>query len=121
MKRPGEAANLSNHRAQALRYWREAADASRNLPAPQFVVLCAFQRFEVWEPGAEEGTFEGLRRAHLDLDRAVVAAYGWSPGVAEDIRERKPAPLRAQPDDRGRGRVGLPALLAARSSAGPRG
>jgi hypothetical protein len=52
MKRPSEAGRLASHRTQALDYWRNAADPRRNLPAPRFVVLCAFQRFEVWEPGA---------------------------------------------------------------------
>ena len=52
MKRPSEARRLAAHRDQALTYWREASDATHNLPAPRFVVLCAFQRFEVWEPGS---------------------------------------------------------------------
>ena len=52
MKRPSEARRLEAHRQQAFDYWRSAANAQRNLPAPRFVVLCAFQRFEVWEPGA---------------------------------------------------------------------
>lgn len=52
MKRPSEAGRLAAHREQALGYWRAAADPQRNLPAPRFVVLCAFQSFEVWEPGA---------------------------------------------------------------------
>ncbi|HEX5927190.1 MAG TPA: DNA methyltransferase [Baekduia sp.] len=52
MKRPSEAHRLSAHRAQAMDYWRGAADPAKNVPAPRFVVLCAFQRFEVWEPGA---------------------------------------------------------------------
>ncbi len=52
MKRPSEAGRLAQHREQALGYWRNAADAAHNVPAPRFVVICAFQRFEVWEPGA---------------------------------------------------------------------
>jgi hypothetical protein len=52
MKRPSEAGRLAAHREQALGYWRESADPERNVPAPRFVVLCAFRRFEVWEPGA---------------------------------------------------------------------
>lgn len=52
MKRPSEAGRLAAHRDQALEYWRDAADAARNVPAPRFVVLCAFRRFEVWEPGS---------------------------------------------------------------------
>lgn len=51
MKSAGEAKRLAKHRPQALRYWREAASAEENVPAPQYVVLCAFKRFEVWEPG----------------------------------------------------------------------
>jgi hypothetical protein len=42
MKRPSEAHKLPGHREQALSYWRNAADSARNLPAPRFVVLCAF-------------------------------------------------------------------------------
>jgi len=52
MKRPSEASRLQAHRRQALDYWQNSADPSRNVPAPRWVVLCAFQRFEVWEPGA---------------------------------------------------------------------
>ncbi len=51
MKSAGEAARLAKHREQALTYWREAADAEQDIPAPDYVVLCAFKRFEVWEPG----------------------------------------------------------------------
>jgi len=52
MKRPSEAGRLASHRAQALGYWRGAADPKHHVPAPRYVVLCAFRRFEVWEPGA---------------------------------------------------------------------
>jgi hypothetical protein len=52
MKRPSEAGRLPSHRDQALGYWRQAADPQHNVPAPRYVVLCAFRRFEVWEPGA---------------------------------------------------------------------
>lgn len=51
MKAPGEAKRLSKHRAQALAYWRNSADASKNEPAPRYVVICAFRRLEIWEPG----------------------------------------------------------------------
>jgi hypothetical protein len=51
MKAPAEAKRLSQHRKQALDYWRESADASRDIAAPRYVVLSAFHRFEVWEPG----------------------------------------------------------------------
>ncbi len=55
MKAPAESKRLSRHRGQALDYWRDSADAQRGIPAPRFVVLCAFQRFEVWEPGRFPG------------------------------------------------------------------
>ncbi len=51
MKSATEAKRLARHRPQALGYWRGAADPDRNVPAPPYVVLCAFDRFEVWEPG----------------------------------------------------------------------
>jgi len=51
MKRPSEAERLAQHRVQAFDYWRGAANPDQNLPAPRYVVLCAFTKFEVWEPG----------------------------------------------------------------------
>lgn len=63
MKRPSEASRLPTHRGQAFDYWRNAADARRGMPAPQYVVLCAFRRFEVWEPGA----FPNEPRAEFEL------------------------------------------------------
>jgi hypothetical protein len=63
MKRPSEAGRLAEHRRQAFDYWRRSADPDRNLPAPRYVVLCAFRRFEVWEPGA----FPSHPRAEFDL------------------------------------------------------
>ena len=63
MKRPAEAGHLTAHRRQALDYWEHSADPQRNIPAPRYVVLCAFQRFEVWEPGA----FPGGPRAEFEL------------------------------------------------------
>jgi len=63
MKRPREAGRLAAHREQAFGYWRRAADPAHNVPAPRFVVLCAFRRFEVWEPGA----YPSEPRAEFDL------------------------------------------------------
>lgn len=63
MKAPAEAKRLARHREQALGYWMQAADAERGVPAPRFVVICAFRRLEVWEPGA----FPTEPRAVLDL------------------------------------------------------
>lgn len=49
MKRPSEAGNLKKHREQALGYWRQIGTPDQ--PAPPWVVLCAFHRFEIWRPG----------------------------------------------------------------------
>lgn len=51
MKLPAEAARLAEHRAQALDYWRHSSDPSSDRPAVDYVVLCAFGAFEVWQPG----------------------------------------------------------------------
>jgi hypothetical protein len=51
MKRPSEAERLSSHRVQAFEYWRRAADSERNVPAPKYLVICAFSRMEIWQPG----------------------------------------------------------------------
>ncbi|MGI8579959.1 MAG: DNA methyltransferase, partial [Solirubrobacteraceae bacterium] len=63
MKAPAEAGRLARHREQALRYWSEAADAAHGVEAPRFVVLCAFRRLEIWEPGH----YPGQPRAAFDL------------------------------------------------------
>jgi len=51
MKRPSETSRLAYHREQALRYWRHSADVETGEAATRFVVLCSFQRLEIWEPG----------------------------------------------------------------------
>lgn len=63
MKAPSEARRLAHHRAQALGYWERSAAPERNLPAPPYVVICAFRRLEVWEPGR----FPGAPRTAFDL------------------------------------------------------
>jgi hypothetical protein len=63
MKAPSEASKLTKHRDQAMRYWREAADPSKDIPAPRYVVICAFRRLEIWEPGS----FPAAPRLELDL------------------------------------------------------
>lgn len=63
MKAPSESKRLSRHCEQALSYWRESASAERGIAAPRFVVLCAFQTFEIWEPGR----FPGEPRTSFDL------------------------------------------------------
>ncbi|MGH7314706.1 MAG: DNA methyltransferase, partial [Candidatus Rokuibacteriota bacterium] len=63
MKRPAEANRLDRHRAQALQYWGNCADPERNIPAPTYVVLCAFKKLEIWQPGS----FPDQPRTELDL------------------------------------------------------
>jgi hypothetical protein len=63
MKAPSEAKRLDKHRKQALDYWRESADTAKGIPAPRFVVVCAFRRLEVWEPGR----YPDGPRVELDL------------------------------------------------------
>ncbi|HET7044400.1 MAG TPA: DNA methyltransferase, partial [Gaiellaceae bacterium] len=50
MKRPSEAGNLAAHREQAFDYWKQISRETGN--AGRFVLVCAFHRFEVFEPGA---------------------------------------------------------------------
>jgi hypothetical protein len=50
MKRPSEAERLAAHREQAFDYWKEVSRETGN--AGRFVVVCAFRRFEIFEPGA---------------------------------------------------------------------
>lgn len=51
MKAPGEKSRLTAHRKQALDYWASSADKAAHREQPPFVVLCSFNRFEVFEPG----------------------------------------------------------------------
>lgn len=51
MKAPSQVGRLPEHRRQALNYWRHSADVATLREAPPYVVLCAFGRFEVWQPG----------------------------------------------------------------------
>lgn len=50
MKRPSEADRLEVHREQAFEYWKERSRETGH--AGRFLVVCAFRRFEVFEPGA---------------------------------------------------------------------
>lgn len=65
MKAPHRAEKLSEHRKQALDYWHSSDDVTQNRPAPPYVVLCAFQRFEVWEAGR----FPSAPRADFPLEK----------------------------------------------------
>lgn len=64
MKSASESNRLSKHRDQALQYWRDAADPEKDIPAPEYVMLCAFRRFEIWEPGR----FPNAPRVKFDLE-----------------------------------------------------
>lgn len=63
MKRPSEGGRRAEHRPQAFDYWGGSADPVAKRPAPRFVVLCAFRRFEVWEPGS----YPNAPRSEFDL------------------------------------------------------
>lgn len=54
MKRPSEAEKLDTHRQQALDYWMEVSKQAgqSGLKAPEWIVVCAFERFEVLDPDA---------------------------------------------------------------------
>jgi MmeI, DNA-methyltransferase domain/MmeI, N-terminal domain/MmeI, target recognition domain/MmeI, helicase spacer domain len=54
MKRPSEANKLAEHREQALNYWKEVSKQAGESghKAPEWIVLCAFERFEVLDPDA---------------------------------------------------------------------
>ena len=64
MKSSKEAERLDKHRRQLLDYWTKSADPAKDQPAPQYAVLCAFRRFEIWEPGR----FPTEPRLVIDLD-----------------------------------------------------
>lgn len=51
MKRPSEAKNLGNHQEQAFEYWKHSADSKSGTEAARYVVISAFRRMEIWEPG----------------------------------------------------------------------
>ena len=51
MKAPSRAKTLSQAREQVMKYWQMSADSAHDRRAARYVVLCAFQRFEIWEPG----------------------------------------------------------------------
>ncbi|MGH3030193.1 MAG: DNA methyltransferase [Gaiellaceae bacterium] len=59
MKHPDESKKLPSHKSQAFRYWQEAGTDEH--PPAQYIVLCAFRRFDVWQPGYPDA------RASFDL------------------------------------------------------
>lgn len=76
MKSASEADKLEDHREQLLDYWENSADPETNTPAPRFAVLCAFKRFELFEPGSYPG--EPEPRLILDLSEVPQHAAAFS-------------------------------------------
>jgi hypothetical protein len=85
MKAPDK--NLTGAREQVERYWRESSDPDRDIPAARWVVLCSFQRFEVWEPGR----FPSKPRVTFDLaelpDKYDVLGFLAGPNVEPNFTE----------------------------------
>lgn len=54
MKRPSEADKLGSHRQQGLDYWKEVSKQAGESghKAPEWIVVCAFDRFEILDPDA---------------------------------------------------------------------
>ena len=63
MKRPSRTDTLSESVDQVHEYWMDSADEPTDRPAAEYVVLCSFHRFEIWQPGR----FPRQPRATLDL------------------------------------------------------
>jgi hypothetical protein len=87
MKAPSRASTLSTHYQQVFDYWMSSADDAANKAAARYVVLCAFQRFEVWEPGR----FPRSPRAAFTLeelpDRYDALGFLSGPGVEPSFIE----------------------------------
>lgn len=79
MKRPGTI--LQTAREQVHRYRMESADEAEGIPAAKYVVICSFQRFEIWQPG----DYPKNPRAVIDLldlpDRYDVLNFLAGPNV----------------------------------------
>lgn len=63
MKSATETERLIVHRQQVFAYRRQSADPAAGIPAPPWVILCSFRRFEVWQPGE----YPAAPRAIVDL------------------------------------------------------
>src|ERR1700733_965969 len=87
MKAPSRANRLSDHYQQVFDYWLSSADDAEGKAAARYVVLCAFQRFEVWEPGR----FPRAPRAVFSLeelpDHYDVLGFLSGPGVEPSFLE----------------------------------
>lgn len=85
MKAPNS--DLRAAQFQVERYWRESADFDADAPAARWVVLCSFQKFEIWEPGR----FPTRARITLDLaelpDRYDALGFLAGPNVEPNFTE----------------------------------
>lgn len=77
MKRPSEAGRLDEHRDQALGYWQDVS--RRTGKAGSHVVVCAFRRFDVYEPGTHWD--EPIARFGLDDLPGQYEALGFLGGL----------------------------------------
>lgn len=91
MKAPSRAARLSEHYQQVFEYWLSSADEAGDKSAARYVVLCAFHRFEIWEPGR----FPRSPRAVFSLDelpdRYDTLGFLAGPGVEPSFVEHHSA------------------------------
>lgn len=87
MKAPSKADQLGTHYPQLEAYWRASASFAEGRQAARFVLLCAFHRFEVYEPGR----FPGSAIAEFSLeelpDRYDALAFLAGPGVEPSFVE----------------------------------
>jgi type I restriction-modification system DNA methylase subunit len=64
MKSTSHSERLEKHLTQAKGYWEQAGDIAHDVPRPEFLILCSFQRLIVYELGA----YGESPRAELSLD-----------------------------------------------------
>lgn len=85
MKQPGEANRLAVHKQQAYGYW-ERSGSETHQPA-KYVVLCSFNRFQLWQPGydAPRAQFD-LKELPENLD-ALLFLAGHEPVFLESTAE----------------------------------
>ena len=85
MKAPAK--DFTAGRIQVERYWRESSDPEKDIGAARWVVLCSFQRFEIWEPGR----FPSKPRVSFDLeelpDKYDVLGFLVGPNVEPSFTE----------------------------------
>jgi hypothetical protein len=64
MKSAGQSDRLKSHLPQAKRYWEQSADPAKDVPRPKFMLLCSFQRLNLYELG----DYGDSPRAEVGLD-----------------------------------------------------